>query len=176
MTRRAPDSAPAHNGRCGAFTSPRRHPPWRLGHPEPKSRRRRRSSSGEAPRSASVRINRGRPARPNPRTLCSDADSKARCAPCPRRLRSSRTACCLACSDEFACAHPGDRVDFSFVGGARRSTNGGSFVMQSYRKNRLITICMLASALVMIGLALTGTLQMRVSQSPITALSQIDRP
>jgi hypothetical protein len=110
-----------------------------------------------------------------------------------------------------------------FVGGARRSTNGGPFcyglccksifgiwsrnidsrsdtneqqrfkrtdapirllqisisqsllgdfcntiVMQSDRKSRLITICMLASALVMIGLALTGTLQMRVSHSPIT--------
>ena len=48
--------------------------------------------------------------------------------------------------------------------------------MRSNRKSRLITICMLVSAIVMIGLALTGTLQMRVSQSPITALSQIDRP
>jgi hypothetical protein len=48
--------------------------------------------------------------------------------------------------------------------------------MRSDRKSRLITICMLASAIVMIGLALTGTLQMRVSHSPITALSQIDRP
>jgi len=52
----------------------------------------------------------------------------------------------------------------------------GPFVMRSDRKSRLITICMLASAIVMIGLALTGTLQMRVSHSPITALSQIDRP
>ena len=47
--------------------------------------------------------------------------------------------------------------------------------LQSDRKSRLITICMLVSAIVMIGLALTGTLQMRVSHSPITALSQIDR-
>ena len=53
---------------------------------------------------------------------------------------------------------------------------GALFVMRSDRKSRLITICMLASAIVVIGLALTGTLQMRVSHSPITALSQIDRP
>jgi len=39
--------------------------------------------------------------------------------------------------------------------------------MQSDRKSRLIAICMLAGAVVMIGLALTGTLQMRVSRSPI---------
>src|SRR5215813_297797 len=79
-------------------------------------------------------------------------------------------------SDGLACAHPGDRVDVPFVGGARRSTNGGPFVMQSDRKSRLITICILASALVMIGLALTGTLQMRVSHSPKLVSSQIDRP
>jgi hypothetical protein len=48
--------------------------------------------------------------------------------------------------------------------------------MQSDRKSRLITICMLASALVMIGLALTGNLQMRVSHSPKLVSSQIDRP
>jgi len=42
--------------------------------------------------------------------------------------------------------------------------------MQSERKSRLITICMLASALVMIGLVLTGTLQMRVLRSPVTQL------
>jgi len=46
--------------------------------------------------------------------------------------------------------------------------------MQSDRKSRLITICMLASALVMIE-ALTGTLQMRVSHSPKLVSSQIDR-
>jgi hypothetical protein len=72
--------------------------------------------------------------------------------------------------DGLACAYPGDGVDFPFVGGARRSTNGGPFVMQSDRKSRLITICMLASALVMIGLALTGTLQLRVSHAPITGV------
>ena len=48
--------------------------------------------------------------------------------------------------------------------------------MQSDRKSRLITICMLASAIVMIGLALTGNLQMRVSHSPKLVSSQIDRP
>src|SRR5262249_35686569 len=37
----------------------------------------------------------------------------------------------------------------------------------SDRKSRLITICMLVGAVVMIGLALTGTLQMRVSRSPV---------
>jgi hypothetical protein len=35
------------------------------------------------------------------------------------------------------------------------------------RKSRLITICMLVGAVVMIGLALTGTLQMRVPRSPV---------
>ena len=35
----------------------------------------------------------------------------------------------------------------------------------SDRKNRLIAICMLTGAVVMIGLALTGILQMRVSHS-----------
>jgi len=46
-------------------------------------------------------------------------------------------------------------------------TSGGPFVMQSDRKSRLITICMLAGAVLMIGLVLTGTLQIRVSNSPI---------
>jgi hypothetical protein len=61
----------------------------------------------------------------------------------------------------------GDRLEIALVGGARRSTSGGPFVMQSDRKSRLITICMLAGAVVMIGLVLTGTLQIRVSHSPI---------
>jgi len=34
----------------------------------------------------------------------------------------------------------------------------------------LITICMLIGAVVMIGLVLTGTLQMRVLRSPVTQL------
>ncbi len=34
-------------------------------------------------------------------------------------------------------------------------------------KSQLITICMLIGALAIIGLALTGTLQMRVSRSPV---------
>jgi hypothetical protein len=45
--------------------------------------------------------------------------------------------------------------------------------MQSDRKSRSITICMLAGAVVMIGLALTGTLQMRVSRSPATQVVTI---
>jgi len=71
-----------------------------------------------------------------------------------------------------ACARSGDRIERAPVGGARRSTNGGPFVMQSDRKSRLITICMLAGAVVMIGLVLTGTLQMRVSHSPVAVLAR----
>jgi hypothetical protein len=44
--------------------------------------------------------------------------------------------------------------------------------MQSDRKSRLITICMLVGAVVMIGLVLTGTLQMRVSHSPVAVLAR----
>jgi hypothetical protein len=39
-------------------------------------------------------------------------------------------------------------------------------------KSRLIAICMLAGAVVMIGLALAGTLQMRVSHSPVAVLAR----
>jgi hypothetical protein len=42
----------------------------------------------------------------------------------------------------------------------------------SDRKSQLITICMLIGALAMIGLALTGTLQMRVSHSPVAVLAR----
>jgi hypothetical protein len=45
------------------------------------------------------------------------------------------------------------------------------FVM-SDRNSQLITICMLIGALAIIGLALTGTLQMRVSQSPVAVLTR----
>jgi hypothetical protein len=38
-------------------------------------------------------------------------------------------------------------------------------------KGRLITICMLVGALAMIGLVLTGTLQMRVSRSPVAQIA-----
>jgi len=48
--------------------------------------------------------------------------------------------------------------------------------MRRDRKSRLITICMLAAALVMIGLALTGTLQMRVSHSPKLVSSRLIAP
>jgi hypothetical protein len=44
--------------------------------------------------------------------------------------------------------------------------------MQNDRKSRLITICMLAGAIVMIGLVLAGTLQMRVSHSPVAVLAR----
>jgi hypothetical protein len=44
--------------------------------------------------------------------------------------------------------------------------------MQSDRKSRLITICMLAGAVVMIGLVLTGALQIRVSRSPVAVLAR----
>ena len=42
----------------------------------------------------------------------------------------------------------------------------------SERKDRLITICMLVAAFAMIGLALTGTLQMRVSHSPVAVVTR----
>jgi hypothetical protein len=38
-------------------------------------------------------------------------------------------------------------------------------------KGRWITICMLVGALAMIGLVLTGTLQMRVSRSPVAQIA-----
>ena len=46
-------------------------------------------------------------------------------------------------------------------------SSGGPFVAMSDRKSRLISICMLVGAVVMIGLALTGTLQMRVPHPPL---------
>jgi hypothetical protein len=42
----------------------------------------------------------------------------------------------------------------------------------SDRKSQLITICMLIDALAMIGLALTGTFQMRASHTPVTILTR----
>ena len=71
---------------------------------------------------------------------------------------------------ELACAHPGDRIERPPVGGLAVQTSGGPFVMQSDRKSRLIAICMLAGAVAMIGLALTGTLQMKVYHSPVVAV------
>jgi hypothetical protein len=38
-------------------------------------------------------------------------------------------------------------------------------------KGRLITICMLVGALAMIGLVLTGTLQLRGSRSPVAQIA-----
>ena len=42
----------------------------------------------------------------------------------------------------------------------------------SERNSQLITILMLIGAIAMIGLVLTGTLQMRVSQSPVAVLTR----
>src|SRR5262249_37206476 len=110
VAQRSHARALANNGRCATFTSPRRHRPWRLGHPEPRLRRRRRWPRQSChprraecrPPAVRLRVARayaspGRPAPPSPRTPCSDAGSKARCAPCPRRPRSSRIGCCRAC-------------------------------------------------------------------------------
>jgi len=66
----------------------------------------------------------------------------------------------------------GGRLCDPFVGGARRSTSGGPLFVMSDRNSQLITICMLIGALAIIGLALTGTLQMRVSQSPVAVLTR----
>jgi len=40
----------------------------------------------------------------------------------------------------------------------------------SDRKSQFIAICMFIGAVAMIGLALTGTLQMRVTHSPVVAV------
>jgi len=45
-----------------------------------------------------------------------------------------------------------------FVGGARRSTSGGPVFAMSERTSQLITICMLISALAMVGWVMSGTL------------------
>src|SRR5215831_17749502 len=110
VTQRSHARALANSGRCATVTSPRRHRPWRLGHPEPRLRRRRRWPRQSChprraecrPPAAWLRVARayaypGRPAPPSPRTPCSDVGSKARYGLCPRRPRSSRTACCRAC-------------------------------------------------------------------------------
>jgi hypothetical protein len=70
--------------------------------------------------------------------------------------------------DGLACADPADRVKNTspFVGGARRFQRR-AFVM---RKSQFIAICMFIGAVTMIGLALTGTLQMRVAHSPVVAV------
>jgi hypothetical protein len=87
-----------------------------------------------------------------------------------RRLTFRIRAFCGKTSTGLACAHPGDRIEGPPVGGLAVQTSGGPFVMQSDRKSRLIAICMLAGAVAMIGLALTGTLQMKVSHSPVVAV------
>ena len=47
-----------------------------------------------------------------------------------------------------------------------------AFVCDERGNSQLITICMLIGALAIIGLVLTGTLQMRVSQSPVAVLTR----
>src|SRR5262249_53989714 len=42
LAQRSHARALTNRGRCATVTSPRRHRPWRLGHPEPRLRRRRR--------------------------------------------------------------------------------------------------------------------------------------
>jgi hypothetical protein len=71
-----------------------------------------------------------------------------------------------------ACAHLGDRVerDLSFCRwGSPFDRSAGllrALPRMSDRKSRLITICMLAGAIVMIGLVLTGTLNTPASTTP----------
>jgi hypothetical protein len=58
---------------------------------------------------------------------------------------------------------------FPFVGGARGSTSGGPLFAMSERTNQLITICMLISALAMVGWVMSGTLQM--SRLPVAQVA-----
>jgi hypothetical protein len=70
------------------------------------------------------------------------------------------------CVDGLACSQP---IDYK-VGSPFRA--GEFFVAaMSDLTGRLITICMLVGALAMIGLVLTGTLQMRVSHSPVAQIA-----
>jgi hypothetical protein len=72
-------------------------------------------------------------------------------------------------ADGLACSQPIDYKALLLVlVGARRELFVGAM---SDLKGRLITICMLVGALAMIGLVLTGTLQMRVSRSPVAQIA-----
>ena len=73
----------------------------------------------------------------------------------------------------LACADLSDLVKkyLSSVGLAVRVAASLHYAM-SDRKSQLTTICMLIGALAMIGLALTGALQMRVSHSPVAVLAR----
>jgi hypothetical protein len=46
----------------------------------------------------------------------------------------------------------------------------------SDRKSQFIAICMFIGAVTMIGLALTGALQMRVAHSPVVLIERLTRP
>jgi hypothetical protein len=72
-------------------------------------------------------------------------------------------------ADGLACSQPIDYKALLLVFvGARRELFVGAM---SDLKGRLITICMLVGALAMIGLVLTGTLQMRVFRSPVAQIA-----
>jgi hypothetical protein len=59
---------------------------------------------------------------------------------------------------------------YPFVGGARRSSSGGPALCdECERTSQLITIFMLVGALAMIGLVLSGTLQM--SRLPVAQVA-----
>jgi hypothetical protein len=68
------------------------------------------------------------------------------------------------------CADLADRVEkYLSFRSARRPAAGLRYAM-SDRKGRFIATCMFIGAVTMIGLALTGALQMRVVHSPVVAV------
>jgi hypothetical protein len=76
-------------------------------------------------------------------------------------------------ADGLACSQPIGYKALLLVFVGARPFRAGEFVVgaMSDLKDRLITICMLVGALAMIGLVLTGTLQMRVSRSPVAQIA-----
>jgi hypothetical protein len=74
--------------------------------------------------------------------------------------------------DGLACANPTDRVK-QYLSPCRWGSPfpaAGLRYAMSDRKSQFIAICMFIGAVTMIGLALTGTLQMRVVHSPVVAV------
>jgi len=74
----------------------------------------------------------------------------------------------------IACGRSGDRLKrstFSFVAGGSPfdQAAGPLFAKMSEPKGRLIAICMLIGAVAMIGLALSGTLQITAFRPPVVA-------
>jgi hypothetical protein len=74
--------------------------------------------------------------------------------------------------DGLACADLADRVKkhLSFCRWGSPFPAAGLRYAMSDRKSQFIAICMFIGAVAMIGLALTGTLQMRVAHSPVVAV------